>query len=187
MIYRFGDCELDDALFELRRSSLPVPIEPQVHRLLRYLIENRNRVVTRAELHETLWNGRVVADATLNSRVKAARSAIGDDGKAQTLIRTFHRTGYRFVAEVELEKTGPRLQTTSADVDRIVAEGDTLDNLELALPSQPSVAVLPFRIAGLRGTTSILADGLTHDVSRTESCNSATRHAATPSSVKPGV
>lgn len=101
MVYRFGSCELDAARFELRRAGQTVPVEPQVLELLLYLVTHRSRAVTRAELFEKLWHGRVVGDSALNSRIKAARAAIGDDGEAQEQIRTLHRTGYRFVGAVE--------------------------------------------------------------------------------------
>ena len=101
MIYRLKDFELDPTCFELRRAGHTVPVEPQVLQLLIYLVANRDRAVTRAELFETLWRGRIVGDSALNSRIKEARSAIGDDGKAQTQIRTLHRTGYRFVGPLE--------------------------------------------------------------------------------------
>jgi TolB-like protein/DNA-binding winged helix-turn-helix (wHTH) protein len=100
MVYRFGSCELDAARLELRRNGQAVPVEPQVLELLLYLIAHRDRAVTRAELFEKLWRGRVVSDSALNSRIKAARAAIGDDGAAQEQIRTLHRTGYRFVGSV---------------------------------------------------------------------------------------
>jgi len=101
MAYRLGDCELDDARFELRRAGQTVPVEPQVLELLLYLVAHRERAVTRRELFEKVWRGRVVTDSALNSRIKAARAAIGDDGSSQSQIRTLHRTGYRFVAPVE--------------------------------------------------------------------------------------
>ncbi len=101
MIFRFRDCELDTGRYELRRGGVVQPVEPQVFRLLAYLIENRNRVVTRTELYEAIWDGRIVAEAALYSRIKSARSAIGDEGQAQAQIRTVSRTGYQFVAEVE--------------------------------------------------------------------------------------
>jgi TolB-like protein/DNA-binding winged helix-turn-helix (wHTH) protein/Flp pilus assembly protein TadD len=101
MVYRLKDCELDAARFELRREGRQVPVEPQVLELLLYLVAHRDRAVTRAELFDKLWRGRIVTDAALNSRIKAARSAIGDDGAAQAQIRTLHRTGYRFVGDVD--------------------------------------------------------------------------------------
>ena len=81
---RLGNLELDAARFELRREGQTVPVEPQVLELLLYLVAHRDRAVTRTELFDNLWKGRVVSDSALNSRIKAARSAIGDDGKAQS-------------------------------------------------------------------------------------------------------
>jgi TolB-like protein/Tfp pilus assembly protein PilF len=165
MIYEFDAYELDASRFELRHRGSTQAIEPQVYSLLLYLIQNRDRLVTRAELNRTIWNGRVVSDSTLNSRIKAARRSIGDDGKQQSLIRTFPRLGYRFVAAV-IERQPNRSMSAAArdDVDRIVAAGDRLDELELTLPEQPSVAVLPFLTMDVRAGPALLADGLTQDV-----------------------
>ena len=116
MIYRLQSCEVDPARFELRRAGQPVPVEPQVLELLLYLVAHRDRAVTRAELFEQLWRGRVVTDSALNSRIKAARSAIGDDGAAQTQIRTLHRTGYRFVGPVDEVAAAPAASAHAATV-----------------------------------------------------------------------
>ena len=165
MIYRFGEFELDTSRFELRRRAVATAIEPQVYELLVHLIRNRDRLVSRAELNQAIWNGRVVTDSTLNSRIKAARRAIGDDGASQSLIRTFPRMGYRFVAEVT-EHRPVRLMAAEApgDVARIVEASDNLDRLDLTLPKRPSVAVLPFRPMDGRTGRNLLADGLTQDV-----------------------
>lgn len=163
MRYRFGDCELDLERFELRRAGRRETIEPQVLELLAYLVANRDRVVTRGELNDRVWRGRVVTDAAVNSCIKAVRAHIGDDGKNQILIRTVHRKGYRFVGVV-VEPSSNHARTASGDVEPIAAEGDRLDGLELTLPSQPSIAVLPFRLAGDEDAHRVLADGLTHEV-----------------------
>src|SRR6185295_11335031 len=101
MIYRFDPFELDQEKVELRRGSEVVPLEPQVFALLHYLIEQRHRVVTKDEIVEKIWDGRIVSDSAVSSRIKSARQALGDDGVAQRMIRTVHRVGFRFVAEVE--------------------------------------------------------------------------------------
>ena len=98
MIYQFRDCVLDTERLEFRRGGIAQSLEPQVFRLLAHLIENRHRVVTRNELYDTIWNGRVVAESALYSRIKSVRAAIGDD--EPNPIRTVSRTGYQFVAEV---------------------------------------------------------------------------------------
>ena len=99
-IYSFGDYQLDLALHELRRDGVSCAIEPQAFVLLCYLVENRDRLVDRDELNEQLWQGRFVSDASLSTAVKLARQAIGDSGRAQDMIRTVPRRGYRFVGEV---------------------------------------------------------------------------------------
>ena len=83
MIYRFGDCELDDQRYELRRGGEPCHLEPQVFEVLAYLVRHRDRVVPRTELLDEIWGSRFVTDSALTSRVKAARRAIGDSGREQ--------------------------------------------------------------------------------------------------------
>jgi len=100
MIYQFDQFELDMARFELREEGAVRPLEPQVFTLLAYLIEHRERLVPRNELFEKLWDGRVVTDSALTSRIKSARQALGDSGKAQQFIKTVHGKGFRFVADV---------------------------------------------------------------------------------------
>ena len=101
MIFVFGDCELDLDRFELRRGGQPRPVEPQVFDLLAVLIRERHRVVPKEELLDTVWGNRFVSESALTSRVKAARQAIGDDGRTQRLIRTAHGRGYQFAASVD--------------------------------------------------------------------------------------
>ena len=100
MIYRFGPYELDMAKVELRAAGTTRGLEPQVFALLALLVENHDRLVSKDEIFEKVWDGRIVSDAALASRVKSARRAVGDDGKAQTFIRTVHRQGFRFVGNV---------------------------------------------------------------------------------------
>jgi DNA-binding winged helix-turn-helix (wHTH) protein len=101
MIYVFGDCELDTERFELRRAGAVQALEPQVFDLLLFLVRNPDRLISRDELFAAVWKGRIVSDATLSSRVKAARQVLGDDGHAQAFIRTVHGRGFRFVAAVQ--------------------------------------------------------------------------------------
>lgn len=165
VIYRFGDCSLDTAARRLRRNGQVEAVEPQVMRLLLLLLENRHRVVTRQELNETIWNGRLVTDAAVNSRLKAARAAVGDDGRTQSVIRTHQRHGYQFVAAVSVAAGSMDAPAPPpGDVRLIVEAGDDLDALDLSLPSRPSVAMIPLTITGDPGTHGLLADGLTHDI-----------------------
>ena len=100
MIYEFEQFELDLARFELRENGEPCSLEPQVLALLALLIEHRDRLLSKEEIFEKLWDGRVVTDATLLSRIKSARKALGDSGKTQRFIKTVYGKGFRFVADV---------------------------------------------------------------------------------------
>src|SRR5919106_3836039 len=101
MIYAFEDYELDLQRYALRYAGKLVKLEPQVFNILVYLIQHRDRVVTKAEILEQLWPGRFVSEATLTSRVMAARRAVGDRGREQRIIQTVHGRGYRFIVPVE--------------------------------------------------------------------------------------
>lgn len=103
MIYSFGDCRIDTNLFELSRGGEVQPVQPQVLELLIMLIENRDHVVTKDDLLETIWKGRVVSETALSSRIKSARRMIGDDGTRQEYIRTIHGRGFRFVGAVDVQ------------------------------------------------------------------------------------
>src|SRR5262245_37833115 len=100
MRFTINGCSIDTDSYEVRRNGAVVPVEPQVFDLLIYLLERRDRVITKDEIIEHIWNGRCVSDAALSSRIKAVRQAIGDDGASQTCIRTIHRRGFRVVAPV---------------------------------------------------------------------------------------
>lgn len=95
----FDDCLLDTDRRELRRDSRLVAIEPQVFDILVYLVENRDRVVSKDDLIASVWRGRVVSDSTLDSRINAVRKAVGDSGGEQRLVRTIARKGFRFIGE----------------------------------------------------------------------------------------
>lgn len=99
-MYVFGDHQLDEHRFELRRCGELVHVEPRVFDVLVYLIRHRARVVPREELLDEVWGDRFVTESALTTRVKAARRAVGDDGSSQIAIRTVHGRGYQFVAPV---------------------------------------------------------------------------------------
>jgi pimeloyl-ACP methyl ester carboxylesterase len=126
--YRFGEFCIDTARFEIACGGRALPVEPQVLELLIVLIENRDQVVTREELLEKVWSGRVVSDTTLSSRVKTARQLIGDDGTRQRYIRTVHGRGFRFVGAVEeqerAEAASPRVAAGDRPTTRYAKSGD---------------------------------------------------------------
>src|SRR5262245_57219497 len=105
--FRFADFEIDLARQELRRAGANVHIEPQVFDLLVHLIRNRDRIVSKDELFAVIWQGRIVSEATLNSRISAARRALGDSGSDQSFIRTLHKRGFRFVGGVDDNTSAP--------------------------------------------------------------------------------
>lgn len=107
MRYRVGDYVLDPRKFELRKGDRLVPAEPQVLSLLFLLIENRDRLVSKDELVQAVWDGRAVSDSAISSRIKSARKLLGDDGDAQRLIRTVHGKGFRFVGDVCADASSP--------------------------------------------------------------------------------
>ncbi len=100
MSFAFADCLLDPDRRELRRGSEVIAIGPQVFDLLLYLLQNRARVVSKDDLLEAVWSGRIVSESTLTSHINAVRRAIGDSGEEQRLLRTVARKGFRFVADV---------------------------------------------------------------------------------------
>jgi TolB-like protein/Tfp pilus assembly protein PilF len=152
LVFRFNQVTLDTAQYRLCLAGSPISVEPQVFDLLAYLLENRNRVVTRGELLGNLWKDKVVTDSALGARIKDARKAVGDSGDRQEVIKTFHGRGYQFIAEVS---TDPHIaQTTAAS-----------DSLAPSLPDKPSVAILPFENLGEENASDYFADGLTRDIS----------------------
>ena len=109
MLYRFGDFELDLDRIELRAqgSGERIALEPQVFALLALLVDARDRMVSKDEIFEKIWDGRIVTDSALASRVKYARQALGDDGRSQRFIRTVHGRGFQFVADVRIAASTP--------------------------------------------------------------------------------
>ncbi|MBN8896749.1 MAG: transcriptional regulator, partial [Rhodospirillales bacterium] len=170
MIYAFATCTLDADRRELRRDGVPVAVEPQVFDLLLVLLATRERVVSRDELFDTVWSGRIVSESTLASRLNAARSAIGDTGAAQRLIRTLPRKGVRFVGEVQ--EIPPAPAATSPGAPPAAAPGasaatvtDSAAAAPVAWPPAqgaglPGLVVLPFANLGCYPAQDDFADGI---------------------------
>lgn len=111
MTYVFEGCDLDAERIRLWRDGEVQPVEPQVFDVLVHLVRARDRVVSKEELLDAVWGDRFVSESALTSRIKAARRAVGDDGRAQRLIRTVHGRGYQFVGDVEERPAAPTTPT----------------------------------------------------------------------------
>src|SRR5580698_7725811 len=136
VLFFFADQTLDMNRRELRRGSERIAVEPQVFDLLIYLVQNRDRVVSKDDLVASVWGGRIVSDSTLTSRINAARKAVGDSGEEQKLIRTIARKGLRFVGAIQ--DTHKHVTVVAADIAPKVPHAPT------SIPHKPSIAVLPF-------------------------------------------
>jgi predicted ATPase/DNA-binding winged helix-turn-helix (wHTH) protein len=130
VLFQFGEFALDDRRLTLAGPAGPIHVEPQVFKLLHHLILNRDRVVSKEELLDGIWGSRFVSESALTSRIKAARAAVGDDGRAQRVIKTVHGRGYHFDAEVHTAGPAarlalPRLRNTplgrDEDIEDIIA------------------------------------------------------------------
>ena len=159
MIYRFGPFELDPATVELRARGEMLSLEPQVFALLALLVENHDRLVSKDEIIEKVWDGRVVSDAAVASRVKSARQALGDDGQRQRFIRTVRGRGFRFVAKINVLRGSAGYGGLQGATD---PGGSNISPLahQLERVSRPSLAVLPFRMMGARERYPALAGAL---------------------------
>jgi DNA-binding winged helix-turn-helix (wHTH) protein/tetratricopeptide (TPR) repeat protein len=149
MLLRFGDFTLDSGRAELRGPDGLVPIEPKPLALLTLLAENTDRVLSRDDMIEAVWGGRIVSDAAVSTVLKQVRKALGDGGKKQAFIRTVHGHGHRFVAEVRIAAAA------SAAARRI---GEQRDD------GRPTLAVLPFSASGAAGGWANLPDAIAAEV-----------------------
>jgi TolB-like protein len=152
MTWDFGAFRLDPERFELSSHGERVRVEPQVLAMLVHLVRNRNRMVSRDELVEVVWNGAAVSEASISSRIRSVRAAVGDDGTRQEVIRTVHGRGFRFLPEVSEvvparpKGRGPETGTGAPRTGR------------------PSIAVLPLTPLAVDDAHSILADAIPHEI-----------------------
>jgi TolB-like protein len=153
--FRFEDFVLDPERRELWRADALIAVEPQVFDLIDYLVRHREHVVTRDNLLDAVWNGRVVSESTLSSRINAARRALNDSGEEQRLIRTVTRKGVRFVGEVDsAERADAAAPSERAGVPRSA----------LPLPDRPAIAVLPFTNLSGEPEQEYFSDGISEDI-----------------------
>jgi DNA-binding winged helix-turn-helix (wHTH) protein len=157
MRFLFAGHTLDIDRRELLFGAKAVALEPLVFDLLVYLVANRDRVVSRDDVFDQVWSGRIVSDSALTTRIAAARRAIGDSGEGQKLIRTIPRNGFRFVGEVREEADAARLRTEMPEPGPAMTEA-------LALPDKPSIAVLPFANMSRDPEQEFFSDGIADDI-----------------------
>ncbi len=158
MEFIFSDHRLDTDRRELCRGAEVIAVEPQVFDLLVYLVQNRDRVVSKDDLLASIWGGRIVSDSTLTSRINAARKAVGDSGEEQKLIRTIARKGFRFVGDVRGPTSGESVHAEPVNESREPRRP------ALPLPDRPAIAVLPFTNMTDDPAQDYFSDGISEDI-----------------------
>jgi TolB-like protein len=151
--FEFADHSLDVARRELRRGGEPIAVEPQVFDLLLHLLRNRDRVVSRDDLIEAIWGGRIVSDSAVTTRINAVRRALGDSGAAQKMILTVPRKGVRFIADVKEDGAA----TTALPATPPSAEAPPMF-------AKPAILVWPFRNISGDPSQDYFTDAVTSDL-----------------------
>lgn len=160
MQFVFSDQTLDTERRELCRGSERIAVEPQVFDLLVYLLDNCDRVVSKDDLIEAIWDGRIVSESTLTSRINAARKAIGDTGRDQKLIRTIARKGFRFVGPLRSQQIAHRPQNAAGQWEEVSeASRPVLSPLD-----KPAIAVLPFTNMSDEPEQEYFSEGISEDI-----------------------
>src|SRR4029077_9920560 len=138
MLYFFENFVLDPARRELRRGNVPITVQPQVFDLLEYLITNRDRVVSKDDILRAVWGGRIVSESALTTPINATRTAVGESGDQQRLIRTIPRKGIRFVGVVkEGAQSTEEASTVPAVVDTETPEAAVAGSGQRPPPPRP--------------------------------------------------
>lgn len=152
MTWTFGDFRLDPERFHLSCGEQPVRLEPQVLSLLIYLVRNRDRMVSKDEIVAAVWQGQAVSDASISSRIRSVRQAVGDNGERQAMVRTIHGRGFRFVGDVVA--LSPHLPSSEGVIHQ------TPDHPG----GRPSIAVMPFHPLGTSPELAIMGDAIPHEI-----------------------
>ena len=157
----FAEHVLDVDLRELTRAGEGIAVEPQVFDLLIYLVENRERVVSKDDLIESIWDGRIVSESTLTSRINAARKAVGDSGKDQAVIRTIARKGFRFVGDVQVHQDGAEVATGGTPAPEPSGQAPYR---QLPALDRTAIAVLPFVNISGEPEQEYFSEGISEDI-----------------------
>jgi TolB-like protein len=158
--FSFEDFTLDPERRELSRRSVVVSVGPQVFDLLLHLVQNRDRVVSKDDLLQVVWGGRIVSESTVTSHINAVRKAINDNGNEQRLVKTIARKGFRFVGEIKNAAAAAEAISPTA----YPASPSEAPEPALVLPDKPSIAVLPFHNLNNDPEQEYFADGVVEDI-----------------------
>ena len=156
MIFKFKEFILDTKRFELSRNNIVQHVEPQVIELLALLIANRDRMLSKDEIYDTVWRGRVVSESALSSRIKSARQVLGDDGKSQKVIKTIHKKGFRFIAEV--------METEDQIDNKLIQPNQQSLLTDNSTHNKPAITILPFANLSKEPEQEYFADGISSDI-----------------------
>ena len=157
MIYRFEDFEVDRQNYTIAKAGETVHVEPLVFDLLVYFLDTAGRVVSRDDIVDGVWHGRIISDASISSAIKAVRKALGDSGSAQRFLKTIHRRGFLFEPEVAIAREAEAALRDAAPVEEIAPRADLRGEA-------PSIAVLPFDVVAGEVLHPALADAIPHDI-----------------------
>ncbi|MCV0429945.1 MAG: winged helix-turn-helix domain-containing protein, partial [Roseibium sp.] len=149
---------MDTSREELFCGTEVVDIEPLALSILKLLLENRDRLVTKTEIFDAVWNGRIVTEAALSTCIKSARRAVDDTGNKQAVVKTVHGKGFRWVAPVRVEERSAE-PVQSAEVDLDVTEEQWIE-----ASRRPTVAILPFDVIGVDPIATTLGQAIPHEL-----------------------
>jgi len=160
----FSNHVLDTSRQELSRSGEGVAVEPQVFDLLLYLLENRDRVVSKDDLFDHVWEGRIVSESTLTSRINAVRKAVGDTGRDQRLVRTIARKGFRFIGDVSVTLPEAKPEDAPPKPSHHSPDDTQQPRAALSVLDRPAIAVLPFTNMSGEAEQEYFSDGISEDI-----------------------
>jgi len=172
-MFSFGDFQFDQNTGELTRQGEPVALEPQALQLLGFLVEHRDRIVSKDDLIEEIWDGRAITDAALNTRIRSVRKALGDTAATSEFIKTYPKRGFQFVASVSTDETLEHSQSRSKRWvwSAVVTAALILFVLAFVVrepglleTEQPSLAVVQFDNLDEENAAQYFVDGLTDDL-----------------------